>query len=82
MCRPGLTPRQIVEKFKTIKKVDVVMLTTDNRIVMLPRYIEPKDDVAILLDRLDLVLPRHTTPEDHVQGHGNGETRSAVKTWP
>ena len=37
--------------------VDVVMPTTDGRIVTLPRYVEPKPDLAILLDRLGLTLP-------------------------
>jgi len=60
---PGLTPRQIVEKFKTVKMVDVVMPTTDHRIVTLPRYIEPKDDVAILLNQLGLVLPQQPPPK-------------------
>jgi len=60
---PGLTPRQIVEKFKTGKMVDVVMPTTDHRIVTLPRYIEPKNDVAILVDRLGLTLPQQPPPK-------------------
>ena len=60
---PGLTPRQIVEKFRTVKMVDVVMPTTDHRIVTLPRYIEPKKDVAILLDRLGLTLPEQPPPK-------------------
>ena len=46
---PGLTPRQIIEKMKTVKMVDVVMPTTDGRVVTLPRYVEPKKDVAMLL---------------------------------
>ena len=60
---PGLTPRQIVEKFRTVKMVDVVKPTTDHRIVTLPRYIEPKKDVAILLDRLGLTLPEQPPPK-------------------
>ena len=40
---PGLTPRQIVANLKTIKMVDVVMPTTDGRVVTLPRYVEPKE---------------------------------------
>ena len=60
---PGLTPRQIVEKFRTVKMVDVVMPTTDHRIVTLPRYIEPKKDVAILLDSLGLTLPEQPPPK-------------------
>ena len=43
---PGLTPRQIITNLKTIKMVDVVMPTTDGRVVTLPRYVEPKDEVS------------------------------------
>lgn len=60
---PGLTPRQIIEKFRTVKMVDVVMPTTDGRTVTLPRYVEPKADVAILLDRLGLTLPAQPPPK-------------------
>lgn len=60
---PGLTPRQIIEKFKTVKMVDVVLPTTDGRVVTLPRYIEPKEDVSILLDRLALQLPAQPPPK-------------------
>ncbi len=34
---PGLTPRQIIDKMKTMKMVDVVMPTTDGRGATLPR---------------------------------------------
>ena len=60
---PGLTPRQIIEKFRMVKMVDVVMPTTDGRIVTLPRYVEPKKDVAILLGRLGLTLPAQPPPK-------------------
>ena len=60
---PGLTPRQIIEKFRTVKMVDVVMPTTDGRVVTLPRYVEPKKDVAILIDRLGLALPVQPPPK-------------------
>lgn len=60
---PGLTPRQIIEKFRTVKMVDVVMPTTDGRTVTLPRYVEPKKDVSILLDLLGLELPAQPPPK-------------------
>ena len=60
---PGLTPRQIIDKFRTVKMVDVVMPTTDGRIVTLPRYVEPKPDLMILLDRLGLTLPVQPPPK-------------------
>ena len=71
---PGLTPRQIIEKFKTVKMVDVVLPTTDGRVVTLPRYIEPKEDVAILLDRLALHLPEQPPPRI------SGDAAEAAKT--
>jgi len=60
---PGLTPRQIIEKFRVVKMVDVVMPTTDGRIVTLPRYVEPKEDLSVLLDRLGLELPAQPPPK-------------------
>ena len=60
---PGLTPRQIIEKMKTEKMVDVVMPTTDGRVVTLPRYVEPKEDVALLLGALGLTLPAQPPPK-------------------
>ena len=60
---PGLTPRQIIDKFRSVKMVDVVMPTTDGRIVTLPRYVEPKPDLAILLDRLGMALPAQPPPK-------------------
>ena len=59
---PGLTARQIIDKFKTVKMVDVVLPTTDNRIVTLPRHIEPKEDTALLIKQLGLTLPAQPPP--------------------
>ena len=60
---PGLTPRQIIANLKTIKMVDVVMPTSDGRVVTLPRYIEPKDDVSLLLNQLGFTLPKQPSPK-------------------
>lgn len=60
---PGLTPRQIIDKFRQVKMVDDVMPTTDGRVVTLPRYVEPKQDLAILLNRLGLTLPEQPPPK-------------------
>ena len=60
---PGLTPRQIIANLKTIKMVDVVMPTTDGRVVTLPRHVEPKEEVALLLNRLGLTLPDQPPPK-------------------
>lgn len=60
---PGLTPRQIIANLKTIKMVDVVMPTTDGRVVTLPRHVEPKEDVALLINRFGLTLPDQPPPK-------------------
>ena len=60
---PGLTPRQIIDKMKTVKMVDVVMPTTDGRVVTLPRYVEPKEDVALMLGALGFALPAQPPPK-------------------
>ena len=60
---PGLTPRQIVDKMKTIKMIDVKMPTTDGRTVTLPRYVEPKEDVALILSKLGFALPKQPPPK-------------------
>ena len=60
---PGLTPRQIIDHFKTIKMVDVILPTTDNRTVILPRHIDPRPDTALLLAQLDLTLPSQPSPK-------------------
>lgn len=59
---PGLTPRQIIAKMKTVKMIDVVLPTTDGRKIILPRYVEPKPDVALLLERLGFELPQQPPP--------------------
>ena len=55
---PGLTPRQIIDKMKTIKMIDVKMPTTDGRVVTLPSYIKPKEDIQLILGKLGFTLPK------------------------
>jgi hypothetical protein len=55
---PGLMPRVILEKLATVQLLDVAVLTTDGRELLLVRRTEPGRDVAFLLDRLALTLPR------------------------
>src|SRR5690348_4313608 len=35
---PGLTPRAVIEKFKTVQMIDVHLPTSDGRLLILPRY--------------------------------------------
>jgi len=59
---PGLTPRAVLEKLSAIRMVDVCIPTTDGRLLVMPRYIEPEADQQIVLDQLHLALPAQPPP--------------------
>lgn len=59
---PGLTPRAVIEKFKTMQMLDVHLPTTDGRNVVLTRYTEPERDVQMLLHELRIALPPQPPP--------------------
>ncbi|MDR1968941.1 MAG: IS1634 family transposase [Burkholderiaceae bacterium] len=59
----GLTPRSVIEKFKTIQMVDVHLPTTDGRELVLSRYTQPEPDHRMLLDTLKLRLPEQPPPK-------------------
>ena len=59
---PGLTPREILEKFATIRMVDVHLPTDDCRHLILPRYTQPDGDHKLLLHQLGLKLPEQPPP--------------------
>ncbi|OQW98014.1 MAG: hypothetical protein BWK77_00325 [Verrucomicrobia bacterium A1] len=71
---PGLTPRAILEKFKALQMLDVHLPTTDERILILPRYTQPEKDLQLLLHQLNLTLPAQPPPRIEAL-HGNvGQT--------
>ena len=59
---PGLTPRAILEKFKTMQMIDVHLPTTDGRKLILPRYTQPEKELQLLLNQLHLILPDQPPP--------------------
>ena len=59
---PGLTPRAVLEKFAPMQMVDVRIPTTDNRVLILPRYTQPDNDQQLLLSQLKLTLPEQPPP--------------------
>jgi len=61
---PGLTPRDVLEKFAAIQMIDVELPTTDGRLVVLRRYTEPEGDQRLLLQRLQLQLPKQPAAQD------------------
>ena len=60
---PGLTPRAVLEKFKTMQMVDVHLPTTDGRHLILSRYTQPEPEHRLLLDQLGLKLPAQPPPK-------------------
>jgi transposase len=59
---PGLTPRAVLEKLSAIRMVDVCIPTTDGRLLVMPRYVEPEQDQQLILDKLHLTLPPQPPP--------------------
>ena len=59
----GLTPREVIVKFKTIQMVDVHVPTTDGRELVLSRYTQPEPEHRVLLDLLRLALPAQPPPK-------------------
>ena len=58
----GTTPREVIDKFKTMQMVDVQLPTTDGRELTLPRYTQPEPEHHMLLDQLRLLLPEQPPP--------------------
>lgn len=59
----GITPREVLAKFKTMQMVDVHLPTADGRELVLSRYTQPEPDHRMLLDHLRLVLPDQPPPK-------------------
>jgi hypothetical protein len=58
----GITPHEVIAKFKAIQMVDVHLPTTDGREIVLSRYTQPEADHRMLLDLLRLNLPEQPPP--------------------
>ena len=58
----GLTVRAVLEKLASIRMVDVCIPTTDGRLLVMPRYIEPQAEQELVLDKLNLRLPAQPPP--------------------
>ena len=58
----GTTPREVIDKFKTMQMVDVLLPTADGRELILSRYTQPEPEHRVLLDQLHLQLPGQPPP--------------------
>ena len=59
---PGLTPRQVRDKFAQIQMIDVHFPTTDGRELVFTRHTEPEKDHQLLLAQLGWELPSQPKP--------------------
>src|SRR5207247_10725875 len=65
---PGLTPRSVLDKFRSVQMIDVHLPTTDDREVILSRYTQPEKDLQLLLQQLKLQLPEQPPPKITASG--------------
>ena len=79
----GLTPRAVLDKFRTLQMVDVHLPTTDGRKLILPRYTQPDKDLQLLLHHLKLQLPDQPLPKiiQNSSVLNRGGTAVVVKTF-
>jgi transposase len=59
---PGLTVRQVFEKFAAMQMLDVHFPTTDGRELIFTRYTQPEPDQQLLLAQLGWTLPNQPPP--------------------
>ena len=65
---PGLTVRQVLEKFGRIQMMDVHFPTTDGRELIFVRYTQPEKDQKMLLAQLNWELPPQSPPRITAKG--------------
>src|SRR6266567_5876391 len=66
---PGLTVRQMLEKFGQMQMIDVHFPTTDHRELVLVRYTQPEKDQKILLAQMKWELPPQSPPRITAKGN-------------
>lgn len=59
---PGLTPRAVLEKFGTVRMIDIHIPTTDGHTIIMPRYTQPEPELKMLVTQLKLSLPTQPAP--------------------
>jgi hypothetical protein len=65
---PGLTPRQVLEKFGRMQMMDVHFPTTDGRELVFVRYTQPEKDQQLLLAQMNWELPPQSPPRITAKG--------------
>ncbi len=75
---PGLTVRQVLEKFARMQLMDVHFPTTDGRELVFARYTEPEKDQQLLLAQMNWELPAQSPPKITAKG----ELQSGYRPLP
>ncbi len=65
---PGLTVRQVLEKFERMQMMDVHFPTTDGRELLFVRYTQPEKDQKLLLAQMNWELPPQSPPRITAKG--------------
>jgi transposase len=65
---PGLTVRQVLEKFGRMQLMDVHFPTTDGRELIFARYTQPEKDQQLLLSQMNWTLPPQSPPRITAKG--------------
>jgi len=65
---PGLTVRQVLEKFGRMQMMDVHFPTTDGRDILFVRYIQPEKDHQLILAQMNWKLPPQSPPRITAKG--------------
>ena len=65
---PGLTVRQVLEKFGRMQMMDAHFPTTDERELVFVRYTQPEKDQQMLLAQMNWELPPQSPPRITAKG--------------
>ena len=65
---PGLTVRQVLEKFGRMQMMDVHFPTTDGRDILFVRYTQPEKDHQLILAQMNWKLPPQSPPRITAKG--------------
>lgn len=60
---PGLTGRDVLDKLSAIMMIDVLIPTTDGRMLQMRRHSQPELEQRIILDKLKMNLPKQPPPK-------------------
>jgi transposase len=66
----SLSPRQMIELFRSIQLVEVWFDTVDGRKICLPRITTPEPEHQVVLDQMNWTLPRQPPPRVYARMEG------------